>query len=142
MPALQRHGKEKARVTTVCQLCGTVITADTPPATVEIPADVRALQEFDHLASHMSVHLTQHHPFQAQEQILIMHRAAKMYAMNWTYEQGPEREALKQQWRMTLLIALSVRTQREGDATAGSSDSPPEPPEGSNEKNSSRNPPT
>lgn len=84
-------------------------------------------------------HLLDNHETQTKEGIVNQHRAAKMYAMNWT-EHTETMTHLKHQWRQQMLIGMSVTTRGEYDTPERyAADAAAADPTGSNAKKSERN---
>lgn len=126
-------------MTAACQLCGVTIIGPSRASIHQLEPDSPEgmVVDYDALAAHMWKHLSDFHPDQMHEGIMVQHRAAKMYAMNWATVPG-ELESVRIQHRQTLLLSLTVTTQFQTAAPDPSGSSDPDSPEGSKEKKLSR----
>jgi len=98
-------------MTAICELCGVAVTgaylAEDPDSTIQ------RQWEYDSLAAHMWLHITDYHPEQVEQGILCQRRAAKLYVINWARTPA-ELEPVRQEWRAALLVMM-VTTARRND---------------------------
>ncbi len=104
-------------MTTICQLCGEIIRADSaamilnPGTDAEAARAVAEISLFDRLAGRMSQHLEKHQA-ENYEMVAVMHLAAKVYAMTWAESphSEPEFSALRDAWRTGILQMMQTTT--------------------------------
>ena len=96
-------------MTATCEICGTVVSGKY----IAVDDSSRERQaEYDHLAAHMWLHISDFHPGQTEAGILCQRRAAKLYAMQWA-KTNSELEQVKAEWRATLLVMMVTTARRE-----------------------------
>jgi len=130
-------------MTARCQLCSVTVLSNYAPMDPE--DDREKLIEYDRLSAYMWLHISENHPMQVQEGILVQQRAAKMYAMNWADTEPAQLltvsgEDVKRLWRSNLLMAMSVTTRAEdapADQAAGEAEAPGPSPSPSSSATSS-----